>query len=190
LGDDGYFTEETPYAPNSPYSASKASSDMLVRGYNRTYGLNSVITNCSNNYGPKQHHEKLIPTIIKRALSWEQIPIYGDGKNVRDWLYVEDHCRGIDLVFHRGRGGESYNIGGDNEKRNIDIALTICDILDELRPISYSYRELISFVEDRAGHDRRYAIDYSKLRRELGWVPKESFRSGILKSVKWYLERY
>ncbi|MBE0499659.1 MAG: dTDP-glucose 4,6-dehydratase, partial [Campylobacterales bacterium] len=163
LGETGFFTESTPYAPNSPYSASKASSDMIVRAYQETYGLNTVITNCSNNYGPKQHDEKLIPTIIRKALAGESIPIYGDGKNIRDWLYVFDHCKGIDLVYHTGKEGEVYNIGGRNERTNLQIVDRICTILDEKLPQKSSYKELITFVEDRAGHDRRYAIDATKL---------------------------
>lgn len=190
LGETGLFTEETPYAPNSPYSASKASSDMIVRSYFHTYGMNVVTTNCSNNYGPKQHSEKLIPTIIRKALSEEKIPIYGDGKNIRDWLYVLDHCKGIDLVFHKGNSGETYNIGGRNERLNIDIAHTICKILDQRRPRSNgrSYSELITYVTDRPGHDRRYAIDASKIENQLGWQAEENFDTGIVKTVDWYLE--
>lgn len=188
LGEEGYFTEQTPYAPNSPYSASKASSDMLVRSYHHTYGLNTVITNCSNNYGPKQHHEKLIPTIIRKALFGEAIPIYGDGKNIRDWLFVEDHCRAIDMVFKSGRAGEVYNIGGDAERNNINIAKIICERLDVKKPkASGSYKDQIEFVKDRPGHDRRYAIDASKIKKELGWKAKKNFNSGILKTVDWYL---
>lgn len=187
LGETGLFTESTPYAPNSPYSASKAGSDMLVRSYRETYGLNTVITNCSNNYGPKQHPEKLIPTIIRKALAGESIPIYGDGKNIRDWLYVLDHCKGIDLVYHTGKNGEVYNIGGRNERTNLQIAGTICSILDERVPSKKSYGDLITFVEDRAGHDRRYAIDATKIENELGWKADEDFESGILKTVDWYL---
>jgi len=184
------FTEETPYAPNSPYSASKASSDMIVRSYHHTFGLNTVITNCSNNYGSKQHDEKLIPTIIRNALNENPIPIYGDGKNVRDWLYVLDHCSGIDLAFHKGKGGETYNIGGRNERTNIYIVNRICEILDELHPRENgSYKELITFVEDRAGHDRRYGIDATKIENKLGWRANENFESGILKTVEWYLKR-
>ncbi len=194
LGEDGLFTEETPYAPNSPYSASKAGSDMIVRSYHHTYGMNTVITNCSNNYGPKQHDEKLIPTIIRKALKGENIPIYGDGKNIRDWLYVLDHCKGIDLVFHKGRVGEVYNIGGHNERDNNCIAHKICETLDELSSPSTvgltSYKTLIHFVEDRAGHDRRYAIDATKIEKELGWRASENFESGILKTIEWYLEKY
>ncbi len=184
------FTETTPYAPNSPYSASKASSDMLVRSYHHTYGMNTIITNCSNNYGPKQHDEKLIPTIIRNALNGTPIPIYGDGKNIRDWLYVRDHCTGIDLAYHRGRSGETYNIGGRNEKDNLYIVNKICEILDEKVPKSKSYKELITFVEDRAGHDRRYAIDATKIESELGWKADENFESGIVKTIDWYLNKY
>jgi len=190
LNETDLFTEETPYAPNSPYSASKASSDMIVRSYQETYGLNTVITNCSNNYGPKQHNEKLIPTIIRKALANEPIPIYGDGKNIRDWLYVLDHCKGIDLVYHTGKEGNVYNIGGRNERTNLQIVDRICSILDEKVPQEKSYKELITFVEDRAGHDRRYAIDASKIENELGWLADEDFDSGILKTVEWYLEKY
>ena len=190
LGETGLFTEQTPYAPNSPYSASKASSDMIVRSYQETYGFNSVITNCSNNYGPKQHHEKLIPTIIRKALSAEPIPIYGDGKNIRDWLYVLDHCKGIDLVYHEGQASNVYNIGGRNERTNLEIVDTICSILDEKVPKDKSYKELITFVEDRAGHDRRYAIDASKIEKELGWRADENFESGILKTIEYYLSLY
>ncbi len=204
------FTENTPYAPNSPYSASKASSDMIVRSYQETYGLNTVITNCSNNYGPKQHDEKLIPTIIRNALKGNPIPIYGDGKNIRDWLYVLDHCKGIDLVYHTGNSGEVYNIGGRNERTNLQIVNSICEILDREVPIGTknlflakeksktealvpnikSYKELITFVEDRAGHDRRYAIDATKLENTLGWKADENFDSGIVKTIEWYLEKY
>ncbi len=195
LGETDLFTEETPYAPNSPYSASKASSDMIVRSYQETYGLNTVITNCSNNYGPKQHDEKLIPTIIRKCLAGESIPIYGDGKNIRDWLYVLDHCKGIDLVYHRGKEANVYNIGGKNERTNLQIVDTITTILDEKVPPKErigkeSYKELITFVEDRAGHDRRYAIDATKLETELGWKADENFESGIVKTVEWYLQRY
>ncbi len=184
------FTEETPYAPNSPYSASKASSDMIVRSYQETYGLNTVITNCSNNYGPKQHDEKLIPTIIRKALSNQSIPIYGDGKNIRDWLFVLDHCKGIDLVYHTGKEANVYNIGGRNERTNLQIVDAICSILDAKVPAVKSYKELISFVEDRAGHDRRYAIDATKLENELGWRADENFESGIIKTIDWYLSKY
>jgi len=196
------FTENTPYAPNSPYSASKASSDMIVRSYQETYGLNTVITNCSNNYGPKQHDEKLIPTIIRKALAGESIPIYGDGRNIRDWLYVIDHCKGIDLVYHNGKQGETYNIGGKNERTNIQIVDTICTILDKKLPPQNnsklkiknltleSYKSLVTFVDDRAGHDRRYAIDATKLENELGWRANETFNTGIIKTVEWYLRKY
>ncbi|MDD3462275.1 MAG: dTDP-glucose 4,6-dehydratase [Sulfurospirillaceae bacterium] len=190
LGSEGLFTEETSYAPNSPYSASKAGSDMIVRAYHHTYGMNTVITNCSNNYGPKQHDEKLIPTIIRKALHKESIPIYGDGKNIRDWLYVLDHCRGIDLVFHEGNSGETYNIGGRNERDNLYIAHKICEILDSLVPQENSYKQLITFVEDRAGHDRRYAIDATKIETKLGWEAEENFESGIVKTIEWYLKKY
>jgi dTDP-glucose 4,6-dehydratase len=186
------FTETTPYAPNSPYSASKASSDMIVRAYNETYGMNTVITNCSNNYGPKQHDEKLIPTIIRNALKGNPIPIYGDGKNIRDWLYVLDHCKGIDVVYHTGKTANTYNIGGRNERTNLQIVNTICEILDEKVPKTdnSSYKDLITFVEDRAGHDRRYAIDATKLENELGWKADENFDSGILLTIEWYLGKY
>ena len=191
LGPEGYFTETTPYAPNSPYSASKASSDMLVRSYQHTYGMNTLITNCSNNYGPKQHKEKLIPTIIRKALSGEAIPIYGDGLNVRDWLYVEDHCKAIDLVYKKGNTGEVYNVGGDAEKNNISIAKLICGKLDQLSPKdSGSYKDQIEFVKDRPGHDRRYAIDATKIKKDLGWKPEENFETGIQKILTWYLTQF
>lgn len=192
LGAEGLFTETTPYAPNSPYSASKAASDMIVRSYHHTYGMNTVITNCSNNYGPKQHDEKLIPTIIRNALKGNIIPIYGDGKNIRDWLYVLDHCKGIKLAFEKGKAGETYNIGGRNERNNNYIAGKICSILDALSPREdgKSYKEQITYVEDRPGHDRRYAIDASKVEKELGWNADENFESGIEKTVKWYLDKY
>ena len=191
LGETGLFTEETPYAPNSPYSASKAASDMIVRSYHHTYGMNTVITNCSNNYGPKQHDEKLIPTVIRKALNGENIPIYGDGKNIRDWLYVLDHCTGIELAYQKGRSGEVYNIGGKNERNNNYIAHSICEQLDALKPkASGSYKDQITYVEDRAGHDRRYAIDASKLEGELGWMAAENFETGIKKTIQWYLEKY
>ncbi|MFA6189219.1 MAG: dTDP-glucose 4,6-dehydratase [Sulfuricurvum sp.] len=192
LGETGLFTEETSYAPNSPYSASKAGSDMIVRSYHHTYGMNTVITNCSNNYGPKQHDEKLIPTIIRKALAGEIIPIYGDGKNIRDWLYVLDHCKGIDLVYHTGHSGEVYNIGGRNERNNNQIAERICTLLDTMKPKedATSYNTLITYVEDRAGHDRRYAIDATKIETELGWSADENFESGIVKTIEWYLKKY
>jgi dTDP-glucose 4,6-dehydratase len=193
LGDDPneLFTESTPYAPNSPYSASKAASDMVVRSYHHTYGMDVVITNCSNNYGPKQHKEKFIPTIIRKALAGENIPIYGDGKNIRDWLYVLDHCKGIDLVFHKGRSGDTYNIGGRNERSNNYIAKKICALLDAKKPRidGRSYKEQITYVEDRPGHDRRYAIDATKVERELGWKAEENFETGIEKTVEWYLKK-
>jgi dTDP-glucose 4,6-dehydratase len=191
LGAEGLFEETTPYAPNSPYSAAKASSDFIVRAYHHTYGMNVTTSNCSNNYGPKQHDEKLIPTIIRKAMSLQSIPIYGDGKNVRDWLYVRDHCTGIDLVFHEGKNGETYNIGGKNERENIYIARKICSLLDEVSPRTdgKKYEDLITYVEDRAGHDRRYAIDATKLESELGWKAEENFESGILKTVKWYANK-
>ncbi len=190
LGETGFFTETTPYAPNSPYSASKASSDFIVRAYHHTFGMNVTTSNCSNNYGPKQHNEKLIPHIIAAALAGKPLPIYGRGENVRDWLYVLDHCKAIDLIFHNGKSGETYNIGGHNERNNITIVNTICDILDNLRPRAdgHKYAEQITFVADRAGHDFRYAIDATKLETELGWRADETFDTGIVKTVKWYLE--
>ena len=190
LGNKGLFLESTPYAPNSPYSASKASSDFLVRSYFHTYGLNVVTTNCSNNYGPKQHDEKLIPTIIRKAIRGQEIPIYGDGKNVRDWLYVLDHCKGIDLVFNNGKAGETYNIGGKNERTNLYIANKICEVLDEIRPQKVSYKDQITFVKDRPGHDFRYAIDASKIENDLGWKADENFESGIKITIEWYLNKY
>ncbi|HMR56052.1 MAG TPA: GDP-mannose 4,6-dehydratase, partial [Cyclobacteriaceae bacterium] len=190
LGKEGLFTETTAYAPNSPYSASKASSDLLVRSYHHTYGLNVVTTNCSNNYGPKQHKEKLIPTIIRKALSGQPIPIYGDGMNVRDWLYVLDHAKGIELAFKKGRSGETYNIGGRNERTNLQIVDTICSLLDKEKPSASgkSYKDQITFVKDRAGHDKRYAIDATKIETELGWKAEENFETGIVKTVQWYLQ--
>lgn len=190
LGKSGLFTENTPYAPNSPYSASKASSDFIVRSYFHTYGMNVVTTNCSNNYGPKQHDEKLIPTIIRKALNSDPIPIYGDGKNIRDWLYVEDHCKGIKLAFLNGKAGETYNIGGKNERDNLYIAHKICDILDELEPKGKPYSEQITFVKDRPGHDFRYAIDASKIETDLDWHADESFETGIVKTIEWYIKKY
>ncbi len=192
LGAEGLFSELTAYAPNSPYSASKASSDFMVRSYFHTYGLNVVTTNCSNNYGPKQHKEKLIPTIIRKALAEQPIPIYGDGKNVRDWLYVLDHCKGIALAFEKGRAGETYNIGGRNERNNNQIVDRICSLLDKTRPRKNgsSYKELITFVKDRAGHDKRYAIDATKIETELGWNAEEVFDTGIEKTINWYLPTY
>lgn len=189
LGDAGFFTEETAYAPNSPYSATKAGSDFLVRAYHHTFGMNVVTTNCSNNYGPKQHGEKLIPTIVRKALSGEKIPIYGQGMNIRDWLYVEDHCSAIASVFKSGRLGETYIIGTRNERRNIEIAQTICKILDEVKPAKNKYADLITYVQDRPGHDFRYAIDPSRIENELGWKAAETFESGLRKTVQWYLNR-
>lgn len=189
LGDSGYFTEDTPYAPNSPYSASKASSDHLVRAWFHTYGFPVLTTNCSNNYGPRQFPEKLIPLIIHNALAGKPLPIYGDGKNIRDWLYVEDHCRALHTVMLKGTTGETYNVGGNCERQNIQIVKTICAILDEIRPKAggAKYESQITYVKDRPGHDRRYAINASKIKRELGWQPQETFESGIRKTVGWYL---
>ena len=187
--DDPAFSETTPYAPNSPYSASKAASDHLVRAYFHTYGLPTLTTNCSNNYGPYQFPEKLIPLVISNALEGKALPIYGDGKNVRDWLYVGDHCTAIELVLARGVPGETYNIGGENERTNLEVVATLCTILDALRPKATGhYADQITFVKDRPGHDRRYAIDASRLRRELDWKPAEHFESGIARTVRWYLE--
>ena len=186
---DPPFSETTPYAPNSPYAASKAASDHLVRAYKHTYGLPTLTTNCSNNYGRFQFPEKLIPLMIFNALNGKPLPVYGDGQNVRDWLYVGDHCDAIATVLQRGRVGQTYNIGGWNEKRNLEIVETICDIVDEMAgKLASSRRSLITFVKDRPGHDRRYAMDARKIERELGWRPKETFESGIRKTVKWYLE--
>lgn len=189
LGKNGYFTERTPYAPNSPYSASKAGSDFIVRAYHHTFGLNVTTSNCSNNYGPKQHSEKLIPTIIRSALQEKPIPIYGTGNNVRDWLYVMDHCRAIDLIFHQAKAGETYNIGGHNEKTNLEIAHLVCAMLNKMRPRpnGRTYADLITLVTDRAGHDFRYAIDASKISSQLGWTPSETFESGLEKTLMWYL---
>ncbi len=187
--DDPAFAETTPYAPNSPYAASKAASDHLVRAYHHTYGLATVTTNCSNNYGPHQYPEKLIPLMIASALAGKPLPVYGDGRNVRDWLYVLDHCEAVRLVLERGRAGETYNIGGNAERANIDVVGTICALLEEAVPRKGGkYAELISFVQDRPGHDRRYAMDASKLSRELGWRPRESFESGLRKTVRWYVD--
>lgn len=189
LGPEGYFTEESPYRPNSPYSASKAASDHLVRAYHHTYGLPTTISNCSNNYGPYQFPEKLIPLVIINALEGKTLPVYGDGKNVRDWLYVADHCEAIWVVMKRGQRGETYNIGGRAEMENITIVEMICDLLDEIAepPPQRSRRDLIVFVTDRPGHDRRYAIDFKKLQRELQWMPQETFATGLRKTVDWYL---
>lgn len=190
LGPAGFFTEESPYLPNSPYSASKAASDHLVRAYHHTYGLPVLITNCSNNYGPHQFPEKLIPLMILSALGGKPLPVYGDGKNIRDWLYVLDHCDAILTVLAKGRIGESYNIGGSSEKKNIEVVQNICDLLDDLSPRDdgLSYHRQVAFVADRPGHDRRYAIDAGKIRRELGWEPGESFDTGLRKTVRWYLD--
>jgi len=191
-GTDDLFTETTPYAPSSPYSASKASSDHLVRSWQRTFGIPTLITNCSNNYGPYQFPEKLIPLIILNALSGKELPIYGDGKQIRDWLYVDDHARALLHVALNGSIGETYNIGGHNEKQNIEVVKTVCNILDELVPSQIagmdSYKQLITYVTDRAGHDVRYAIDATKIANELGWTPEETFETGIQKTVQWYLK--
>jgi len=190
LGEDGYFTETTPYDPSSPYSASKAGSDHLVRAWHRTYGFPAIITNCSNNYGPYQFPEKLIPLMIVNCLDEKPLPVYGEGLNVRDWLYVGDHCDALAVVLEKGKLGETYNIGGHNEKQNIDIVKMICSLLDEMqpRPSGKSYQELITYVEDRPGHDLRYAIDARKIQRELGWEPKETFETGLRKTIQWYLD--
>lgn len=190
LGPSGYFSETTPYDPRSPYSASKASSDHLTMAWSHTFGLPVVLTNCSNNYGPYQFPEKLIPLMIIKALAGETLPVYGRGENIRDWLFVDDHAEALQLVFERGRPGETYNIGGSSERRNIDVVETVCSVLDRLRPRAdrRSYREQIGFVADRPGHDRRYAIDASKIRTALGWSPRESFETGLAKTVQWYLD--
>jgi dTDP-glucose 4,6-dehydratase len=188
LGPTGAFSEETPYAPNSPYAASKASADHLVRSYFHTYGLPAIITNCSNNYGPYQFPEKLIPLMILNALEGRPLPIYGDGGNVRDWLHVEDHCAGLMTVLEKGQPGAKYNIGGGNERTNIEVVDRLCEALDELRPQAASYRRLKTFVPDRPGHDRRYAIDATKIRRELGWAPRIRFEPGLRGAVEWYLD--
>ena len=185
---DAAFSETTPYAPNSPYSASKAGSDHLVRAYHHTYGLPVVTTNCSNNYGPFQFPEKLIPLMISNALEGKPLPVYGDGRQVRDWLYVGDHCEAIRLALARGRPGETYNVGGNAERYNIDVVHALCDTLQELRPRAGGYRALVTRVADRPGHDRRYAIDARKIRAELGWSPRETFASGIARTVRWYLD--
>jgi dTDP-glucose 4,6-dehydratase len=186
---DPAFTEATPFAPNSPYAASKAASDHLVRAYHHTYGLPTLITNCSNNYGPHQFPEKLIPLMIRNALAGEPLPVYGDGRNVRDWLYVADHCAAVRLVLDKGRIGETYNIGGECERANLDLVKTICSLLDAARPRKKGkYSELVSFVTDRPGHDRRYAMNISKIGRELGWKPRETLESGLHKTVRWYIE--
>jgi dTDP-glucose 4,6-dehydratase len=209
LGATGYFTEETPYAPNSPYSASKAGSDYQVRAYHHTFGVNTVITNCSNNFGPHQHQEKLIPTVIRTAVAGKPIPIYGQGKNIRDWLFVEDHARAIALAFERGRVGETYNVGASNELTNLQLTEAVCKILDEELPVDKNlalasrvsssisgakkvarYFDLVEFVTDRPGHDFRYAIDASKIKKELGWFPAASFEESLRKTVRWYLEKW
>jgi dTDP-glucose 4,6-dehydratase len=197
LGETGRFAESTAYAPNSPYAASKAAADHMVRAYFHTYGLPTLVTNCSNNYGPYQHPEKLIPLTVLNALEGRQLPVYGDGTNVRDWLHVDDHCAGLVSVMRDGRPGEHYNIGAENEQRNIDLVHTICETLEELRPAAGNdalraagvtrYGDLVTFVADRPGHDRRYAVDPSKVRRELEWIPRHEFRSGIRETVRWYL---
>ncbi len=188
LGKNGFFTEHTPYKPNSPYSASKAGSDHLVRAYHKTYGLPVTISNCSNNYGPYQFPEKLIPLIVLNGLEGKSLPVYGDGLNVRDWLYVRDHCIAIWKIMNKGTRGETYNIGGNNQLENIRLVEMICDILDEIKNDGVPRKSLITFVKDRPGHDRRYAIDFSKLKKELGWSPEESFESGIRKTIDWYLD--
>jgi dTDP-glucose 4,6-dehydratase len=189
LGATGLFTEATPYAPNSPYSASKASSDMLVRAYHHTYGLPTVITNCSNNYGPYQFPEKLIPVVIQSVLARKPVPVYGDGMNVRDWLYVRDHAEALWVVLTGGRAGETYNIGGHNEWANLPIVHVICDLIDEMAPqLGGASRKLITFVKDRPGHDRRYAIDATKIAKELGWLPAHKFEQGIRETVRWYID--
>ena len=188
LGDDGLFEETTPYDPSSPYSASKAASDHLAKAWHRTYGLPVLVSNCSNNYGPYHFPEKLIPLTILNALSGRELPVYGAGENVRDWLYVEDHARALDLIAAKGRAGETYNVGGRNERRNIDVVRRICVVLDELVPANRPREELIRFVSDRPGHDARYAIDASKLESELGWCAQETFDTGIAKTVQWYLD--
>jgi dTDP-glucose 4,6-dehydratase len=195
LGASGVFSEETPYAPNSPYAASKAAADHLVRAYHHTYGLPALITNCSNNYGPFQFPEKLIPLMILNALEGRPLPIYGDGGNVRDWLHVDDHCAGIMAALAKGRAGEKYNVGGGNERTNLDIVDRLCEVLERLKPAGTnpalggrSYGDLKTFVPDRPGHDRRYAIDATKIRRELGWSPRQAFEDGLAQTAKWYLE--
>lgn len=188
LGADGFFTEDTPYSPSSPYSASKAASDHLVRAYHKTYGIPVTLSNCSNNYGPYQFPEKLIPLMILNALEEEPLPVYGDGRNIRDWLYVKDHCKAVWTIMKEGRRGETYNIGGRCEMYNIDVVRMICDLLGQIKPGGKSGRHLITFVKDRPGHDLRYAIDFSKLEKELGWTPAESFETGMKKTIQWYLD--
>jgi dTDP-glucose 4,6-dehydratase len=190
--EDGFFTEETPYAPNSPYSASKAGSDMIVRAYYHTYGMNVVTTNCSNNYGPHQHDEKLIPVVIRSAINHEKIPVYGKGENVRDWLFVHNHCDALDVAFNKGKAGETYAIGGNNEWKNIDLVRKICDILNEEvgNGPDGNYKNLITFVTDRLGHDFRYAIDASKIKNELGWEPSQDFDGMLRQTILWYVKKY
>jgi dTDP-glucose 4,6-dehydratase len=188
LGPDGLFTEETPYDPSSPYSASKAASDHLVRAWVRTYGMPCVISNCSNNYGPYHFPEKLVPLIILNAMAGKRLPVYGDGSNIRDWLYVEDHARALVMVLEKGRFGEKYNIGGRNERTNLQVVERICDLMDDLAPKALKHRDLIDFVTDRPGHDHRYAIDATKTETEIGWRAQESFDTGIAKTVQWYLD--
>ena len=188
LGSTGYFTEQSPYDPSGPYSASKASSDHLVNAWHRTYGLPTTVSNCSNNYGPYQFPEKLIPLMISNALQGKHLPVYGDGKNVRDWLFVQDHCEALDVVMRRGKTGRMYNVGGNNEWANIDLVNLLCDTMQELVPRnSGHYRDLIEFISDRPGHDRRYAIDATRIRRELGWTPKHTFETGLRETIEWYL---
>lgn len=192
LEEEGFFTEESPYAPNSPYSASKAASDMIVRSYFRTYGMNVVTTNCSNNYGPHQHDEKLIPTVIRNAIKGQTIPVYGKGDNVRDWLYVKDHCRALETVFLGGKAGETYNIGGNNEWKNLDLVYKICDILNEElgNGKGGDYKNQVSFVTDRPGHDFRYAINASKIKKELNWEPSTDFDGMLRETILWYIQKY
>jgi dTDP-glucose 4,6-dehydratase len=190
LGKEGKFAETTPLAPNSPYSASKASGNFFVDAYYETYDMNVVMTSCSNNYGPHQHREKLIPTIVRTALAGDDIPIYGKGDNVRDWLFVEDHCVAIDEVFHNGKVGEIYNVGGDKELNNLELATMICKLLDERKPKDTKYEEQIMFVEDRLGHDFRYAVDFSKIHKELGWNPTKDFEGKLVETIKWTYDFY
>lgn len=196
LGANGMFTEETPYDPRNPYSASKAGANMLVKSFGTTHGMNAVISSSSNNYGPRQHEEKLIPTVISKALTCRPIPIYGDGKNVRDWISVEDHCTALDVIFHKGKSLETYNVGGGNEKTNIEIANQICEILDQMKPNIRkqaglaSFKDLITYTDDRLGHDRRYAVDDTKLRQTLGWNPTVTIEAGLKKTIDWYVEQW
>lgn len=196
LDNDGMFSEDTPYDPRNPYSATKASANMLVKSFGYTYGMNMVISSCSNNYGPKQHEEKLIPTVIKNALNGQRIPIYGDGQNIRDWIYVEDHCAALDTIFHNGKSMNTYNVGGRTEKTNIEIATALCDILEQQVPDSdhpkdvSQFKDLITFTEDRLGHDRRYAVNDQKIRNTLGWKPKMTFEEGLEKTVEWYVNKW